>query len=139
MIIDAILSQQARANARLPLRPDLYYNAVEMGPASNLGEFEQLLLFALLHLKDDAYGVRIREAIEARTGRVVSPGAVYTALDRLERRCLVASRLGDPTAQRGGKRKRYYRLEAAGAALLRESQHALRRMARGLKPELDTP
>lgn len=104
-----------------------------------LGEFEQLLLFALLHLKDDAYGVRIREAIEARTGRLVSPGAVYTALDRLERRGLVVSRLGDPTAQRGGKRKRYYRLEPAGAALLRESQYALRRMARGLKPELDTP
>jgi DNA-binding PadR family transcriptional regulator len=101
----------------------------------HLGEFEQLLLLALLRLKDDAYGVRIREVIEARTGRTVSPGAVYTALDRLERRDLVSSRLGDPTPQRGGKRKRYYRLEPAGAQLLRESQDALARMARGLKLE----
>jgi DNA-binding PadR family transcriptional regulator len=101
----------------------------------HLGEFEQLLLLALVRLKDDAYGLRIREVIEARTGRTVSPGAVYTALDRLERRDLVSSRLGDPTPQRGGKRKRYYRLEPAGAQLLRESQDALARMARGLKLE----
>ncbi len=102
-----------------------------------LGEFEQLLLLALLRLKGDAYGVKIREEIHRRTGRSVSPGAVYTALDRLQRRDLVSSRLGDPTAQRGGKRKRYYKLEPAGAALLRESQMALLRMARGLKPELE--
>ena len=104
-----------------------------------LGEFEQLLLLSLLHLKEDAYGLRVRQVIEARTRRTVSPGAVYTALDRLERRGLVSSRLGEPTPQRGGKRKRYYRLEPRGAALLRESQEALRRMARGLEPELDTP
>jgi PadR family transcriptional regulator len=104
-----------------------------------LGEFEQLLLLALLHLREDAYGARIREEIQARTGRLVSPGAVYTALDRLERRELVSSRLGDPTAQRGGKRKRYYRLQPAGATLLRESHNALRRMALGVKPRLDTP
>ena len=59
-----------------------------------LGEFEQLLLFALMQLDDDAYGARIRESIEARTGRTVSPGAVYTALDRLESRGLVSSVLG---------------------------------------------
>lgn len=102
---------------------------------SYLGEFEQLLLLALLHLDDDAYGVRIREIVEKRTGRTISPGAVYTALDRLEGRGLVLSRLGDPTPQRGGKRKRYYRLEPAGARLLRQSQDALARMARGVKPE----
>src|SRR5688572_7875878 len=97
-----------------------------------LGEFEQLLLLAVLHLDDDAYGARIRSAIEARTGRTVSPGAIYTALDRLERRGLVESWLGDPTPQRGGKRKRYYRLEPAGAALLHRTQDALARMAHGL-------
>jgi DNA-binding PadR family transcriptional regulator len=106
---------------------------------THLGEFEQLLLLALVRLKDDAYGVRIRALIEARTGRTVSPGAVYTALDRLERRELVSSRLGDPTPQRGGKRKRYYRLEPAGIQLLRDSQDALSRMARGLKLEPETP
>jgi PadR family transcriptional regulator len=103
-----------------------------------LGEFEQLLLFALLHLDGNAYGARIRQAIEARTGRVVSPGAIYTALDRLERRGLVASRLGDPTAQRGGKRKRYYTLQPAGVELLRRSHDALARMANGLKPRMET-
>lgn len=101
-----------------------------------LGEFEQLLLFALLHLEDEAYGARIRDAIERRTGRSVSPGAVYTALDRLERRGLVHSWLGEPTAQRGGKRKRHYQLTPEGAELLRRSHEAVARMARGLKPRI---
>jgi PadR family transcriptional regulator len=104
-----------------------------------LGEFEQLLLFALRHLEEDAYGARIRTAIEERTGRLVSPGAIYTALDRLERRGLVSSWLGDPTAQRGGKRKRHYTLQPAGAELLRRSHDALTRMARGLNPREDMP
>jgi len=104
-----------------------------------LGEFEQLLLLAVVHLDEDAYGTRIRETIARRTGRTVSPGAIYTALDRLERRKLVTSSLGDPTPERGGKRKRYYRLQPAGVALLRRSQVALGRMARGLKPKLELP
>jgi DNA-binding PadR family transcriptional regulator len=104
-----------------------------------LGEFEQLLLLALLHLDDDAYGARIREVIAARTGRSVSPGAVYTAMDRLEQRRLVSSRLGDPTPERGGKRKRYYHLEPAGARLLRESRAAIARMARGVRLKWETP
>ena len=106
---------------------------------SYLGEFEQLLLWALLHLDAEAYGSRIREAIEGRTGRTVSPGAVYTALDRLESRGLVSSTLGEPTPQRGGKRKRYYRIEPDGIALLRRSDEVLARMARGLRPKLQTP
>jgi DNA-binding PadR family transcriptional regulator len=100
-----------------------------------LGEFEQFLLLALAAADDEAYGVEIRRVIEARTKRTVSPGALYTALDRLERRGLVVSRLGDPTAQRGGKRKRYYRILPAGARLLRDSQRALAELARGAKPE----
>jgi DNA-binding PadR family transcriptional regulator len=100
-----------------------------------LGEFEQLLLLAILQLApDEAYGTRIRAEIERRTGRVVAPGAIYTALERLERRGVVRSWLGDPTAQRGGKRKRHYQVLPAGAALLRRTQDALARMARGLKP-----
>jgi PadR family transcriptional regulator, regulatory protein PadR len=105
---------------------------------SYLGEFEQLLLLALLQLDEAAYGARVREAIEARTGRTISPGAVYTALDRLEARGLVLSYLGEPTPQRGGKRKRYYRLEPGGAELLRRSHAAIARMARGLEPKLET-
>src|SRR5688572_5107940 len=104
-----------------------------------LGEFEQLLLFAVLQLGDDAYGTRIRTAIEAKAGRTVSPGAIYTALDRLEGRGLVSSTLGDPTPQRGGKRKRYYRIQPAGVELLRKSHESIVRMARGLKPKLELP
>jgi len=103
----------------------------------HLGEFELLLLLALQQAKDEVYGVQIRAVIEERTGRIVSPGAVYTALDRLERRKLVSSRLGEPTEQRGGKRKRYYRIESAGTTLLRQSQRALARMARGVSAELE--
>lgn len=107
---------------------------------SYLGEFEHLLLLAVLQLDaDQSYGARIRAEIERRTGRVVAPGAIYTALDRLEQRGLVRSWLGDPTAQRGGKRKRHYRVEPAGAALLRRTQDALARMARGLEPRTESP
>ena len=81
-----------------------------------LGEFEHLILLALLHLEEEqAYGVPIRDVIERRTGRRISAGAIYTALDRLSARGLVSSRLGEPTAERGGRRKRLYRLEPAGA------------------------
>src|SRR5712691_4622485 len=106
--------------------------------AERLGTFEQILLLALVRLGDDAYGVPIRDDIERRTNRVVSPGAIYTALERLERRSLVRSHLGDPTPQRGGKRKRHYRLTAKGANAVRRAQADLTRMARGLEPKLDT-
>jgi len=104
-----------------------------------LGAFEHLLLLALVRLGDDTYGVPIRDELEARTGRLVSPGAIYTALDRLERRGLARSRLGDPTPERGGKRKRCYRLTPKGAAALRNAQAALAHMAQGVKPKLQTP
>lgn len=97
-----------------------------------LGHFEQLILLALLDLADEqAYGVPIRELIEQRTGRRVSPGAVYTALDRMQARGLITSRLGDPTAERGGRRKRLYRLEPAGSRLLAQSVSALQEMTAG--------
>jgi DNA-binding PadR family transcriptional regulator len=105
--------------------------------ARHLGELEQLLLFALLRLGSTAHGGSIREVVHERTGRRLSPGAIYTALDRLERRGLVASRLGDPTPERGGKRKRLYRLRPAGVAALRGMQSMLASMARGLKPRLE--
>lgn len=95
-----------------------------------LGEFEQLLLLSLLQLGDDAYTVTIRRTIEGQAGRPVSPGAIYTALERLERRGLVTSRFGEPTPERGGKRKKFYRIEAAGRAALRDAQDVLRRLSR---------
>jgi PadR family transcriptional regulator, regulatory protein PadR len=100
-----------------------------------LGEFEQLVLFAVLRV-DDAYGAVIRQEIEARTPRRISAGAVYTTLDRLESRGLVVSSWGEPTPERGGKRKRHFRLTAAGREALTQSWEAIRAMARGATPKL---
>ena len=101
--------------------------------AGAIGAFEQQILLALMHLGADAYGLTIREAIEARTGRSISAGALYTALDRLEKRGMVASRLGDPTPQRGGKRKRLYTVEPAGERALTQAYDSLQLMAAGLR------
>ena len=103
-----------------------------------LGDFEQLILFALIRLGADAYGVTIRTQIEARTGRAVSPGALYTALDRLEKRGLVTSRLGEPTPQRGGKRKRLYTVLPAGERALARVYESMRLMASGVASRLRT-
>ena len=104
-----------------------------------LGEFEQLVLLALIRLGEAAYGVAIRDEIERETSRDVTLGAVYTTLLRLEEKGFVASRLGDPTPQRGGRRKKYYRPLAAGRRELAASLQALRRMTRGLTPGLELP
>ena len=98
----------------------------------SIGEFEQLILLALVRLEADAHGVAIRREIESRTGRTVSAGALYTALDRLEARGFIASRLGEPTPERGGKRKRLYAVRPAGRQALARSMDALRKMAAGV-------
>ena len=97
-----------------------------------IGDFEQLILFALVRLGADAYGASLRREIEVRTGRTISAGALYTALDRLETRGFVASRLGEPTPERGGKRKRLYTLQPAGERVLARVYESLRLMAGGL-------
>ncbi len=102
-----------------------------------LGEFEQLILFALVELGDDGYGAAIGRSIEARTDRSVSAGAVYTALDRLETRGLLESWVGDPTAERGGRRRKHYRVTPEGAVELRRSVEVIRAMSDGLMPALD--
>lgn len=104
----------------------------------HLGEFEQLLLFALLRLGDDAYGVTVRQEIAHRTGRDIAAGAIYTALERLEARGYVHSWMGEPTPQRGGKRKKYYQLLPEGAKALSRSYENLQSMARGVVPKLET-
>lgn len=102
-----------------------------------LGEFELLLLFAVLRLApDEAYGAQIGREIEERTGREVSAGAVYTGLDRLQARGLVSSREGEATPVRGGRRKKYYRLEEEGARALHESWTRVRSMADGAQSDL---
>jgi len=104
--------------------------------STTLGDFEQLILFSLVRLGDDAYGVTIRREIETRASRTVSPGALYTALDRLEKRGFVSSRLGEPTPQRGGKRKRMYTLQPAGERALARAYESLRLMSSGVSARL---
>jgi PadR family transcriptional regulator PadR len=106
-------------------------------PTPHLGEFEQVLLFALVRLRGEAHGVDVAEEIETRVGRRVSPGALYTALERLERKGFVESWLGDSTPERGGRRRRCYRVRPAGARALRESYATLQRMASGTTRRLD--
>lgn len=100
-----------------------------------LGEFEQSVLLAIAHLGDAAYGVSVRHEIETRSGRVVSIGALYTAIDRLERKGYVRSTLSEPTPERGGRAKRFVRLTAAGAAALQRSRELMDRMWAGLTPD----
>jgi PadR family transcriptional regulator, regulatory protein PadR len=107
--------------------------------ADFLGEFEQLILFAVLRLGDEAYGVTVRDEIETRTGRTISAGAVYTALERLEARGFVESWFGDPTPARGGRRKRHFRVEPAGQRALHRSYDGLQRMARGVRLKIEVP
>jgi len=104
----------------------------------SLGEFEQLILLALVDVPaDEAYGVPLRESIERRTSRRPALGALYTALDRLEARGFVSSRLGPATAERGGRPKRFYRLQPAGARALADSIRVLHNMSQGLLDRLD--
>ena len=100
-----------------------------------LGEFEQLILFALLQLGEDAYGMSIRETIEERTGRAVSAGAIYTALGRLEDRGMVASRTESPQG-RAGRPRKYYGLRPEGARALKDSYATIQAMAGGLISKL---
>jgi DNA-binding PadR family transcriptional regulator len=100
---------------------------------SGLGEFEQIVLLAILRLSDEAYGVSIRAEIAERTGRTPSPGALYTTLDRMEEKGLVVSRIGDPTPQRGGRAKRYFRVTKAGTCAVKRAQDAYRRLLEGFE------
>jgi PadR family transcriptional regulator, regulatory protein PadR len=97
----------------------------------SLGEFEQIVLLAILRLSDNAYGVTIRAEITACTGRDATPGALYTTLDRLEDKGLVASRLGDPTPQRGGRAKRYFTVNSKGVEAITRAQQSYRRLMEG--------
>ncbi|MGO9258890.1 MAG: PadR family transcriptional regulator [Bryobacteraceae bacterium] len=97
-----------------------------------LGEFEQIVLLAILRLGEAAYGVPIRHKIEKRTSRRVSVGALYSTLDRLEAKGYVHSRFSEATAQRGGRSKRYFRLLPEGAQALARSKSMLDRMWQGV-------
>jgi PadR family transcriptional regulator PadR len=97
-----------------------------------LGELEQTVLLAVLRLGDEAYGVSIRREIALCTRREIAPGALYTTLDRLEKKAIVVARDGDPTPERGGRAKRFYKLTREGRALLVEAQRSFRNLMAGL-------
>ena len=99
-----------------------------------LGEFEQLVLLAIVHLGDDAYGIPIVEEIARRTGRSASRGSVYVVLRRLEQKGFVSSWMSDPTPERGGKARRYVKLEPEGARALSDARQTAELMWQGLEP-----
>jgi len=102
-----------------------------------LGDLEELVLLALARLEDDAYGMNVRREIEARTGRDVAIGSVYSTLERMEDKGYIESWVGDPTPERGGKAKRYYRLEPSGARALLASRRQLEALWDGLELDPD--
>ena len=104
-----------------------------MNPRDNLGEFEQLVLLAVFRLKDDAYGMRVRQEIETRISRPTSIGAVYATLERLESKGLMRSEVGESTPERGGRPKKIFTMTAAGADSLRRSLESLAKMRQGLR------
>ncbi len=99
---------------------------------SSLGDFEQIVLLAILRAGEDAYGVTIRAEIASCTRRDPAPGALYTTLDRLEEKGLVSSRLGDPTPQRGGRAKRFFTVTASGTEAIARTQQAYQNLLKGL-------
>lgn len=106
-------------------------------PQTSLGDFEQLILLALVRLGEHAYGVSIHAEIVRRARRDVTVAAVYKTLERLEDKGLIASSVGQPTAERGGRRKKFFRIQPAGRRALGHALASLRRMADGLAPDLD--
>ena len=111
---------------------NLFYIVYEMPKRDYLGEFEYVVLLAVLRLGNQAYGVAVRQEIEAQTGREVSIGAVYATLDRLEAKGYVESHAGDPTPERGGRSKRFFHVTGKGAAAVHRTQRALKSMMKGL-------
>jgi DNA-binding PadR family transcriptional regulator len=94
-----------------------------------IGEFEELVLLAILKLRSDAYGVSISDALE-EADRAVSIGALYTTLSRLEDKGLISSRVGEPTSERGGRAKKFFKLEAAGERALNDAEAARQKLSR---------
>lgn len=103
-----------------------------------LGEFEHIVLLAIVRLQGDVYGVPIVAEIERRTGRSVARAAVYVTLRRMEKKGLISSRMSEPMPERGGKPRRCVTVESAGLEMLRESRRVIDQMWRGLDAALET-
>ena len=111
-----------------------FFDIIEEMPKPNyLGEFELLVMLAVLRLGDGAYGVPISREIERQTGRDVAFGTVYSTLERLQKKGFVCSSLGDATRERGGRAKRYFQVTSTGLRTVRETKRSLIRLWRGLR------
>lgn len=102
-----------------------------------LGELEQIVMLAVMRVGPDAYGVPVHDEIQQRAGRDLTLGTIYKTLNRLEEKGLVLSHVGEPTAERGGRRTRCYVVTAAGKRSLAATFKTLRRMATGLDVGLE--
>ena len=122
---------QIAGNSCLTVRY-FFYIVCLMSNRDYIGEFEHIVVLALLRLSDRAYGVTVRQEIEFRIRREVSIGAIYATLNRLEAKGYVKSQLGDPTPERGGRSKRFFRVTAKGVAAVNRSHRAIKTMAEGL-------
>jgi PadR family transcriptional regulator, regulatory protein PadR len=118
------------------LPSNLFVIVEEMRKRDYLGSFELMVMLALIRLGENAYGVPISREIEERSGRGVALGSVYATLERLEEKGLVSSDLGESTAERGGRAKRYFRVTAKGLREVRQTQAVLKKLWRGL-PQLE--
>jgi DNA-binding PadR family transcriptional regulator len=110
-----------------------------MKPAPYVGEFEYAVLLAILHVEgtDEAYAVPVRALLEERTGRPVARGALYTALERLEAKGCLRSWMGDPSAERGGKARRYFSATPLGVRAIKAMHASLANLSRGLEAVLE--
>jgi DNA-binding PadR family transcriptional regulator len=106
-----------------------------MSKGEVLGELELLVLLAVLRLGEEAYGLKVRRELAAHSNRDVAIGAVYSALDRMERKGLVSSRLSEPIAERGGRARRCFEVEADGRIALERSLRAIDALRQGLALE----
>jgi DNA-binding PadR family transcriptional regulator len=104
----------------------------------NLGEFEHVVMLAILRLGDEAYAIPIREELEEKTGRAVARGALYTALERLEAKGCLRSRMSEPLPERGGRSRRYFTVTPTGLAAIRDSRRSLLRLWQGLENRLES-
>jgi len=122
---------------RYTLRKSNFFSIIEeMGKRGYFGEFELMVMLTLMRLGEDAYGVPICREIEQHGRREVVVGSVYATLERLEEKGLVSSNLGEPTAERGGRAKKYFHVTSKGLREVRDTQRALMHLWEGL-PELE--
>lgn len=103
---------------------------------NSLGELEEIVLLITASLDDEAYGVTINQELEKQTGRMVGFNTVHTTLQRLEEKGFITSKMGGATAERGGRRKRYFRVTALGSRAIRESKELRERLWRALPPRI---